>query len=120
MRLLSMIFLSLALTLSASFALADQWVNGYTRSDGTYVQGHYRSDSNGTVRDNFSYKGNTNPYTGEIGTNRYRDNPTSEYYNGGYNSRSGSSFGNSSGSGLNFDNNGTGLNYQNKNSYGWD
>lgn len=22
---------------------ADTWVNGYTRSDGTYVQGHYRS-----------------------------------------------------------------------------
>lgn len=119
MRLISMIFLSLALTLSASFALADQWVNGYTRSDGTYVQGHYRSDPNGTVRDNFSYKGNRNPYTGEIGTNRYRNDPSSEYYNGGFNGRSGNSYSNP-GTGLNFDSSGTGLNYENRNSYGWD
>ncbi len=24
-------------------ALSDQWINGYMKSDGTYVQGHYRS-----------------------------------------------------------------------------
>ncbi len=61
------------------------WVNGYTKSNGTYVQGHYRSDSNNTVRDNYSYKDNTNPYTGSTGTNKYYNSPSSEYYNGSYN-----------------------------------
>ena len=56
------------------------YVHGYTRRDGTYVQGYYRSEANNTVRDNYSYSGNTNPYTGEVGTNKYRNNPTSEWY----------------------------------------
>lgn len=51
-------------------ALADQYVDGYQRSDGTYVQGHYRTDPNDTRLDNYSTRGNTNPYTGERG---YRD-----------------------------------------------
>lgn len=33
------------------------WVNGYFRSDGTYVSGHYRSDANGLRYDNYSYDG---------------------------------------------------------------
>lgn len=44
------------------------YVNGYTRSDGTYVQGYYRSDSNDTNHDNYSTSGNINPYTGDPGT----------------------------------------------------
>ena len=75
--------ISLALTaLLTSNSFADTWVNSYTRSDGTNVSGHYRSDPNSTVRDNFSYKGNTNPYTGSTGTNYYRNSPSSEYYSG--------------------------------------
>mgnify|MGYP003392800953 CR=1 FL=1 len=58
------------------------WVSGYTRSDGTYVNSYYRSDPNGTVTDNYSYKGNYNPYTGQEGTNYYRHSPSSEYYQG--------------------------------------
>jgi hypothetical protein len=34
------------------------------------------------VRDNFSYKGNVNPYTGAVGTNRYIHDRTSPYYQG--------------------------------------
>ena len=56
-------------------------VRGYFRSDGTYVQSYYRTDPNETVTDNYSYKGNYNPYTGKIGTNYYRHSPSSEYYN---------------------------------------
>jgi hypothetical protein len=63
-------------------AFADQYVHGYTRSNGTYVQPYYRSSPNGTVRDNFSYKGNVNPYTGAVGTNRYIHDKTSPYYQG--------------------------------------
>lgn len=43
-------------------------VRGYYRSNGTYVQPHYRSNPNSTVYDNYSTKGNVNPYTGQWGT----------------------------------------------------
>ena len=39
----------------------DVYVSGYYRKNGTYVQPHYRSAPNSSVRDNWSYKGNTNP-----------------------------------------------------------
>ncbi|MFI8606452.1 hypothetical protein ACIGCP_18435 [Cellulophaga baltica] len=42
-------------------------VKGYTKSDGTYVAPYYRTAPNSTNRDNFSTKGNTNPYTGQAG-----------------------------------------------------
>lgn len=48
----------------------DTHVNGYTRKDGTYVQPHYRTAPNNTSSDNYSTRGNTNPYTGEPG---YKD-----------------------------------------------
>lgn len=73
------VVLALAAIFICSAAYAGH-VNGYTKSNGTYVQGYERSSSNGTVQDNYSYKGNTNPYTGQQGTNYYRDNPTSAYY----------------------------------------
>lgn len=44
------------------------WVNGYTKSNGTYVQGHYRTAPNKTINDNFSTFPNVNPYTGVQGT----------------------------------------------------
>tara|TARA_B000000557_G_C20609602_1_gene373254 strand:+ start:163 stop:483 length:321 start_codon:yes stop_codon:yes gene_type:complete len=66
-----------------------EWVNGYFKSNGTYVEGYFRSDRNNTVTDNYSYYGNTNPYTGSVGTNKYYDNPTSEYYDPYYDSGSG-------------------------------
>lgn len=44
------------------------WVEGYTRSDGTKVRGHYRTNPNSTNRDNYSTLGNVNPWTGEAGT----------------------------------------------------
>ena len=40
-------------------------VRGYYRSNGTYVQPHYRSNPDGNPYNNWSYPGNTNPYTGE-------------------------------------------------------
>ena len=61
------------LIFSSGFAMADEWVNGYQKSDGTFVEGHYRSSPNETKADNFSTKGNTNPYTGKAGTKTYED-----------------------------------------------
>ena len=60
---------ALGLLFMATTALAqDVYVNGYYRSDGTYVQPHYRSAPNNTILDNWSTKGNVNPYTGQPGT----------------------------------------------------
>jgi len=42
-------------------------VSGYYRKDGTYVQPYFRTAPNSTNRDNFSTKGNINPYTGKSG-----------------------------------------------------
>lgn len=49
-------------------AMADQYVRGYVRRDGTYVEPHMRSSPNSSLYDNWSTKGNTNPYTGKEGT----------------------------------------------------
>jgi hypothetical protein len=47
---------------------ASTYVKGYYRSNGTYVAPHYRSSPNSTKLDNWSTKGNYNPYTGKTGT----------------------------------------------------
>lgn len=46
----------------------DVSVSSYIRGDGTYVESHMRSAPNGDTKDNWSHQGNTNPYTGKIGT----------------------------------------------------
>ncbi len=43
-------------------------VKGYYRSNGTYVAPHTRSSPNSNPTDNYSYPGNTNPYTGKTAT----------------------------------------------------
>jgi len=52
----------------ATSAMAQTSVRGYTKKDGTYVAPHYRSSPNSTRNDNYSTKGNVNPYTGKEGT----------------------------------------------------
>ncbi|MFZ2587191.1 MAG: hypothetical protein WAZ18_03600 [Alphaproteobacteria bacterium] len=59
--------IAVLLLLSASAAHAE-WVNGYTRSNGTYVAPHARSAPDGNRFNNYSTQGNTNPYTGQAGT----------------------------------------------------
>lgn len=54
--------------LGASSAAADTSVRGYTKKDGTYVQPHRRSDPDRSRYNNYSTKGNVNPYTGKKGT----------------------------------------------------
>ena len=45
-------------------------VKGHTKKDGTFVAPHQRSNPNGSKTDNWSTKGNTNPYTGRPGTKK--------------------------------------------------
>ncbi len=46
----------------------DVYVRPHVKSDGTYVEGHYRTSPNNSNMDNFSTRGNVNPYTGQTGT----------------------------------------------------
>lgn len=44
------------------------YVQGYERSNGTYVAPHYQSNPNNSTDDNYGTRGNVNPYTGQAGT----------------------------------------------------
>ena len=65
------LIIAAAVIFSATAANAQQYTNGYYRSNGTYVQGYYHSAPNGYRGDNYSSYGNTNPYTGARGTRRW-------------------------------------------------
>ena len=56
------------LLLVSTAAFADVYVQGYYKKNGTYVAPHYRSSPNSTKLDNWSTRGNVNPYTGNVGT----------------------------------------------------
>lgn len=43
-------------------------VRGHTTKNGTYVAPSHATDPNSSRADNYSKKGNTNPYTGKSGT----------------------------------------------------
>jgi hypothetical protein len=43
-------------------------VRPYTKKDGTMVDGHHRSAPDGSKSNNWSSKGNVNPFTGKPGT----------------------------------------------------
>ena len=47
----------------------DHYVSPYTRSDGSYVPGHRRTNSDHYKHNNYSSSGNVNPYTGKKGNN---------------------------------------------------
>lgn len=49
---------------------SSEYVNGYTRRNGTYVSGYYRTRRDSTKSNNYSTKGNINPYTGKRGTRK--------------------------------------------------
>lgn len=44
-----------------------KYVKGYRRSNGVSVSSHYRSSPNSVKFDNYSSRGNVNPYTGRRG-----------------------------------------------------
>lgn len=71
---LSLVFAATLLTASASFVEARSIrVRGYTTRRGTYVNSYHRTSPNRYKFDNYSSRGNYNPYTGRTGTiNWYR------------------------------------------------
>lgn len=56
-----------------------RYQEGYYRSNGTYVEGHMKTQSNNTNTDNYSTSGNTNPYTQQQGSR------AQDYSSGAYN-----------------------------------
>jgi hypothetical protein len=67
MKRVSLLFLCFGVLVLGALA-KDVSVKGYFRKDGTYVAPHMRSAPNATALDNWSSKGNVNPYTGKPGT----------------------------------------------------
>ena len=60
---------ALVVTLAAGASAQDyHYRSGYTTKSGTYVAPGYQTDPNGTRFDNWSTKGNYNPFTGAAGT----------------------------------------------------
>ena len=70
---------------TAAAAQSYHYVQGYTKSDGTYVAPHYQTNPNATRNDNWSTRGNVNPFTGVEGA-KPRDGETgsSSYQPYGY------------------------------------
>lgn len=64
----SVIIAFAALMAFAAHAQKTTQVDGYVKSNGTYVQPHVKTAPNSTTSDNFGTKGNYNPYTGKAGT----------------------------------------------------
>jgi hypothetical protein len=77
---------TLALSVITASTASAGSVSGYVTRNGTYVAPHYRSSPNSTVTDNYSYKGNSNPYTGQSGSSRYGHDTSSPYFDGTPNS----------------------------------
>jgi hypothetical protein len=69
------------IALAAVSAFADEYVQGYYRRDGTYVQPYHRTTPDGNPFNNYSTQGNVNPYTGQSGTvNPYQQQPYVQPY----------------------------------------
>ena len=64
------IFVFIIVLLAPTFALAygSHSVGGHIRKNGSYVAPHYRTNRDKTKLNNYSTKGNYNPYTGKKGT----------------------------------------------------
>ena len=65
MQKASIILLALA---STSVLAQSHMKGGYVKKDGTYVAPSAATNPNETKLDNYSTKGNVNPYTGKAGT----------------------------------------------------
>lgn len=64
----------LVLMLLSNIAFAgDTYVRPYVRSNGTVVEGHYRTKPDNNYFNNYGSQGNTNPYNGRSGSRSYDD-----------------------------------------------
>ena len=78
-KIISVVFI-IVFGFSNLFAQNDVYVNGYYRKNGTYVQPHFKTAPNNSMFDNYSTKGNFNPYTGKPGWIDPYSKVSSSYY----------------------------------------
>lgn len=64
----TLLFLAFLFATANLFAQSTVYVKSYIKSNGTYVQSHYRTSPNSSLLDNYSTRGNYNPYTDNYGT----------------------------------------------------
>lgn len=93
-----LIAVMLFFTCQAVVQAYDTQVSGYYRQNGTYVQPYHRTAPNNNVYDNYSTKGNINPYTGQQGY----VNPNNYQQNNNYSNTYGNNYNNSSPSNNNY------------------
>ncbi len=72
---------------------AQNYTNGYTKKNGTYVMPHYKTSRNNTNLDNYSTTPNTNVYTGKRGSRARDYSPEANRYGTGRTIETGSSGG---------------------------
>lgn len=77
------VFFFASFVLCVVSAKAQYYQQGYYRSNGTYVEGHYKSRSNSTNHDNYSTQGNYNPYNGNSGSRARDYSPEAYNYGSG-------------------------------------
>ena len=68
MKLALFLVLALAVPAINVFASGSHSVRGYTKKDGTYVAPSHATNPDKTKVNNWTSKGNVNPYTGKEGT----------------------------------------------------
>ena len=69
-RKFSIVVIAALLCGSLAQATPSHSVKGYTTKRGTYVQPHRQTNPDHTRLNNWSTKGNVNPYTGKPGTKK--------------------------------------------------
>ena len=73
--------LTVLIFLAPSAALADRWVNGYTKKDGTYVQGYQKTNSDNYRYNNYSSQTNGNSKRDEFSSGSGATNKSNNTYN---------------------------------------
>lgn len=76
---------SLSHAASRRYSSSDVQVNGYYRSNGTYVQPHYRSESNAYKWDNYNYQPSQPKYNNNYRGYNTTPNPGRFYDSNSYN-----------------------------------
>lgn len=71
MKIFAVTMVSLLAVLNVSNAIAgNHYVREHVTKKGTRVKEHRATNPNSSTRDNWSHKGNVNPYTGKKGTKK--------------------------------------------------
>lgn len=68
LRTVLLALICLAQSVAVEAATGHHRVRGYTKSDGTHVRSHSKTNPNHTQKNNWSSKPNTNPFTRKPGT----------------------------------------------------